>query len=173
MSALRAVLLLCLLLGLSSAYAEIRFRHFEEDEKEERRESEVVLPSFPKDESLLEFYASAVTANRFFIDAESIGVTPDGEVRFALVIKTAGGAINMTYEGLRCDSLEQRIYATGRTDGTWANARNSGWKQIKNVPVNRHHASLSRYYFCPNGLPVRDADAAREALKLGQHPDAN
>jgi len=162
-----------LLLGLQSAYADIGFRKWEEDPDEPKwQESEATLPAFPKDEDLLEFYVSAVTPNRFFVDAKSISVGTDGVVRFALVVKTAGGATNVSFEGIRCGAMEYRLYASGRADGTWAKARASEWKPIENKPVNRHHAALNRDYFCPSTAPIGNPEEGRDALKRGKHPDA-
>jgi len=167
------ILFLVLLLGLRLAHADVHFRHFEGDADETKwQESEWVLPDFPKEEALLEFYVSAVTANRFFVDAKSISVGPDLVVRFTLVVKTAGGATNVSFEGLRCDALEHRLYATGRTDGTWAKAPAREWQPIENKPINNYHASLSRNYFCPNRFPVANSDEARDALRRGKHPAA-
>lgn len=166
-----------LLAGLaSSALADIGFRKFydEDDEsaKPKWQEEEFALPEFPKDESLIEFYVSAGTANRFFVDGTSISRGKDGVVRFTLVVRMAGGSTNITYEGIRCENIEHRIYATGRTDGTWTKARISAWKRIENKPINRHHAALSRDFFCPSGEPINDAEEGRDALRRGKHPRA-
>ena len=162
-----------LLLGLHSAYADMGFRKWDADPDEPTwQESEAALPAFPKEEDLQAFYVSAVTPNRFFVDAKSISVGADGVVRFALVVRTAGGATNISFEGIRCGAMEYRLYATGRADGTWVRARAGEWKPIENKPINRHHAALSRDYFCPSGEPVRDAEEGRQALKSGKHPDA-
>ena len=39
--------------------------------------------------------------------------------------------------------------------------------------MNRHHAALSRDYFCPGGVPIFKADEGRDALRRGKHPQAN
>ncbi len=88
-----------------------------------------------------------------------------------MVVKTAGGATNISYEGIRCATSETRLYATG-INGAWVNARNSSWKPIENKPINRQHAALSRDYFCPSYLPIRTAEEGRDALRRGKHPNA-
>lgn len=169
----RSTIVLLFLLGLRLAHADISLRQSESDGDEAKwQEREWTLPGFPKEEELMEFDVSAATANRFFIDAKSIDIGADNVVRFTLVIRTAGGATNVSYEGLRCDALEHRLYATGRTGGTWGKALARGWQPIENKPINNHHASLSRNYFCPNRSAVRNSGEAREALRRGKHPDA-
>jgi len=154
-------------------YAEInfRFRDFEDPDEPQWQEGEATLPDFPKDEDLLEFYVSAGTANRFYIDGKSISPGADGVVRFALVVRTAGGATNTSFEGIRCGTLETRLYAIG-SKGVWVPARNSAWNPIENKPINRHHAALSRDYFCPSMVPIQTAEEGRDALRRGKHPNA-
>lgn len=133
-------------------------------------EEEVVLPSFPKDADLIEFYVSAATTNRYFIDGSSLNPGKDGVVRYVMVIRTNGGATNVSFEGLRCATGEYRVFASGRADGSWAKAKISNWQPVENKTVNRHHVALYRELFCPLALPIADAAEGRRALRLGKHP---
>lgn len=143
-----------------------------DDDDKQWLEGEVTLPAYPQDADLLEFYVSAATANRFFVDGKSLSIGSDGVVRFSLVVLTSGGATNVSYEGLRCESREVKLYATGRADRTWSASQLAVWKRIENKSVNRHHAALSRDYFCPRGPRILSADEGRNALRRGKHPDA-
>ena len=131
------------------------------------------LPAPPLAANLRAIYVSAVATNNYFIDQTTITVGKDRVVHYVLVVETSGGARNVSFEGIHCDSGKWKLYATGRPDGTWVRARVSEWREIENKPVNRHHAALSRDYFCPNGGPIRDAAEGFRALKQGKHPDAN
>lgn len=164
--------LLLLLAMAGNAYADIVFRDLSDPDAPQWKEEEVVLPSFPQDENLREFYVSELTAHRFFIDASTLSVGQDGVVRYALVVRTRAGATNISFEGIRCESRELRVYASGHRDGRWTMARLSRWRPIENKPMNRHHAALSRDLFCPGGTPIRSPAEGREALRLGKHPDA-
>lgn len=135
-------------------------------------EEAMQLPAFPQEGNLREIYVSATATHRFHVDASTLSVGKDGVVRYALVVRTSGGATNTTYEGLRCESREFKIYATGHRDGTWMPARRSAWRPIENKPTNRQHAALSRDYFCPNGVPIQTPGEGQKALRLGKHPDA-
>ena len=76
----------------------------------------------------------------------------DGVVRYVLVVRTSGGATNITYEGMRCESRELktlRYRPSGRYMGRGAQERMA---PVENQPINRHHAALSRDYFCPDGI---------------------
>lgn len=142
------------------------------DEAENPSEPEEVItpPPFPHDSDLIEFQASLATTNRFFVDGSSLSPGKDGIVRYVLVVQTAGGAKNVSFEGLRCATGEYRVFATGRGDGSWAPARLASWRSIEGKTINRHHVVLYRELFCPLALPIADAAEGRKALRLGKHP---
>lgn len=135
-------------------------------------EEEAAPPIFPQEASLLPFYVGEMTSHRFFIDGATLAVGKDGVVRYVLVVRTSGGATNITFEGIHCERREYKIYASGRHDSTWGATRKAAWRAIENKPVNRHHASLSRDYFCPISTPIQTPEEGREALRLGKHPNA-
>ncbi len=153
-----------LLLGGARADSE------EDYEAKQWQEIEVPLPAAPAEAGLQSFYVSMATDNKFFVDLTTLSVGGDGVVRYVLVIVTPSGARNVTFEGMRCETRETRIYASGRSDGTWSKSRNSEWSRIQDVYANRHHATLFLEYFCPIGAIVRDATEAKEALRRGEHP---
>jgi hypothetical protein len=135
-------------------------------------EEKVSPPAYPKDADLIEFHVSERTQNKFLIDASTLGVGADGVVHYVMVIKTSGGATNVTFEGMRCKTTEYKLYATGRADGTWARSRTDSWRPIREKDVNRQHAALFQELFCPFGIPISSADDGRAALRLGKHPRA-
>ena len=145
----------------------------EDEDRDTKRwqEKAVALPAAPLPENLLPFYVSAATDNEFYVDGVSLTVGSDGVVRYTLVVQAAGGAKNISFEGLRCETRERRIYAIGRLDGTLSKSQNEGWQRVRDVPANRHHAALFYDYFCPGGAIVADADEARDALRRGGHPE--
>jgi len=163
-------LIVCAALLLSlGAYAQPLqiFGGDEETEKKEFVEREVKLPPFPKDGSLLPFEASAANTNRFFIDADSIVISDDGVVRYTMVVRSPSGAENISYEGIRCETTEQKFYAFGRRDGTWSNVRAPAWRKITYKDVNRQYGVLYSNYFCPDGAPIRSAKDAIQRFKYG------
>ena len=111
-------------------------------------EIESKLPSFPKDSGLIPFEASAATPHRFYIDAASVSVGEDGVVRYTLMVKAAGGATNVSFEGIRCKTREQKLYAIGRAGGSWTRARDPRWRRIEPKDVNAHHMVLFADFFC-------------------------
>lgn len=117
----------------------------------------LVLPAAPAKENLLPFYVSPVATMNFAVDATSVSVTPDGVVRFTLVITSTEGARNVSHEGIRCKTAERKLYATGGTDGNWSTSRNDAWSQIRDVGANRQYAALFNEYFCDFGSAAGNA----------------
>ncbi len=156
------VLLLCLPLAAHAEWGD--FEH-EYDQDKPWSEVAVQLPPYPKDENLIPFNVSSATRNEYFIDAESISVGADKVVRYTVVIEAVGGAKNVSFEGIRCDSGERRLYAYGHPDGTWSKARNSGWENIKLRSLLSYQKALYEDHFCPDGIHVRDSKQAVQSLR--------
>lgn len=150
------------------------FAAFDQDDEERGvkswQETPVEMPAAPQSVNLLPFYVSASTENGFFVDGTSIVLGADGVVRYVLVVQASGGARNVSFEGMRCETRERRVYASGRPDGSWSRSRNEDWQRIRDVPANRQHTALYYDYFCPGGSIVRSADEALSALRRGGHP---
>ena len=123
-------------------------------------------PPFPRADTLIEFEVKDVPNLRFFIDGATLSVE-GGVVRYTLVARSAGGAENVSFEGLRCRTAEHRRYATGRSDGTWTKASSSPWR-----PHAAWHKHLQRDYFCPQMQPIRDGAEGVRALTEGANPFA-
>jgi len=137
---------------------------FDEDKKP-WKEIEAGIPSYPRTEDLIPFDPGAASAHGFYVDARSLSVGEDGVVRYTLVVKAAGGATNITFEGIRCELRQQKYYAVGRADGSWARARSAEWRRIEPADINRHHFVLASEYFCSGPGPVASAKQILERLR--------
>lgn len=163
--------LVAALLLSASAVAQWEGWDYEFDQgKKPWSEIQAQIPPYPRPQNLIEFEAGAASPHHFYIDSESISVGGDGVVRYTLVIRTSGGATNVTYEGMRCDMRQQKYYAIGRNDGTWSRARDPQWRRIEYKEVNRHHGVLYTDFFCNGKVPVKDAKQALDLLKYGSRP---
>lgn len=128
-------------------------------------ESEFTLPAPPQKSSLLPFYVSPTTTLDFAIDAKSLSVSNDGIVRYTLVITSKAGASNISYEGIRCASAEKKLYATGKSDGSWSASRRDAWMPIVDVGSNRQHAALTKDYFCDGSSVAGKSEAIIERIR--------
>jgi hypothetical protein len=152
--------------------AAAQWRLFEsdfDDERKQWKEIEAQLPAYPRAENLLAIDGGGASPHKFFLDAPSIAVGEDGVVRYSLVVKTAGGATNVTFEGMRCDMQQLKIYAIGRAHGGWTRARNPEWRRIESREYNRHHNMLYADVLCPGRQAVKSARQAIEAIRFSGH----
>jgi hypothetical protein len=121
-----------------------------EEESKPAQEMPVLLPAFPLTENMLPFPAGPVATQSFAIDAKSLTVGP-GEVRYTLVTTSKAGAQNISYEGIRCTTLEMKRYAFGHKDGKWSLSRDAKWVPILFRSANRPQATLAQEYLCFQG----------------------
>lgn len=131
----------------------------------EWKEGGYTLPAAPREGDLREFFVSSASPNHFYIDEDSIVVGDDGVVRYTLVVRTAGGAMNVTHEGIRCASGTWRLYATGRAGGGWSAVRDEDWKPIVDNAYNRPRAALSEDHICDGPVPPRDRNEVLRRLR--------
>jgi len=138
---------------------------FDEDKKP-WKELEAKIPAYPKPENLIPFEAAKAGGHRFFVDAQSLSLGADGVVRYVLVIKTAGGATNVTFEGMRCDMRQQKYYAIGQSNGAWTRARNPRWRHIGGQEESQHGTLFDEYFCASKSFPATPQQAI-ELLKYG------
>ena len=131
-------------------------------------EIEVQLPAFPETENLIPFQVGAIRDRQFFIDGPSISIGSDEVIRFSVVVISASGARNISFEGLRCATGERRLYAFGRADKTWSRAKSDQWMKLKGYG-NQYFATLFADYFCGRGEPaVGSVEEAIRVLRYGR-----
>jgi len=135
------------------------------DDGKSWQEVKTEIPPAPKAANLVSFYVGPTATMNFFIDMNSISVGSDGVVRYTLVSKSQGGAENISYEGIRCQTYENKLYAFGQKDGSWSRARLSGWKQISELSGNRQHAALAKDYLCQDGTVAGKVEDIRSRVR--------
>ena len=160
------LLALGLLLACAAAQAQPKSDWETEYEKRNWKEAEVVLPAFPRSEDFIEFAVSASSDFHFYIDKASISVAKEGVVRYTLIARSPAGVENVSYEGIRCEGGEYRIYAYGNPNRAWR-AVSQPWRPIQINTVQRWHQVLRREYFCPINTIIYDAAEGVDALKRG------
>ncbi|MGZ3254734.1 MAG: CNP1-like family protein [Burkholderiaceae bacterium] len=148
-----------------STHAQSRFEQDFDDADKPWQEIATQLPAIPLEENLIPFYVSATATLKFAIDSKSLTVGSDGVIRYVLVSKSASGAENVSYEGIRCESSEVKLYAFGHKDGTWGKSRRDKWEPILEKASNRQHAALARDYFCNNKIAAGGAQEILDRMK--------
>lgn len=132
----------------TTAYAQSKFDEDFDDQNKPWEEIAIQLPQAPQKENLVPFYVSATATQQFAVDTASLTVGADGVVRYTVVSSSQEGARNISYEGIRCQTYERKLYAFGRPDGSWSRSRRDQWERIASNAANRYHAALFKDYFC-------------------------
>jgi hypothetical protein len=154
--------------GLGTAFAQ--WRNWDSDFDEGAKpwkEIEAMIPSYPRSGDWIPFEAGAASPHRFYVDARSLSVGEDGVVRYTLVVRAAGGATNVTFEGIRCELRELKVYAVGHPDGNWARARHPQWRRIEPQDINPHHEALFSEFLCSGRRPVASVREILQRLRSG------
>lgn len=121
-----------------------------EELPESRAEARVILPPWPRDADLIAFAPEGMaTPYRFFIDGKNLWVDPSGaEVHYTLVIESANGTRNISYEGIRCDlNGTFRTFAYG-SDGRFVKTTAADWAPISAVGNAAFRMELHQHRFC-------------------------
>lgn len=158
----RAVLACSLLAACASTLAQSFDEDFD-DEQKPWQEIAVHLPPTPQEQNLAEFYLSPQATMKAYIDVNSVSIGTDKVVRYTVVTKTQGGAVNVMYEGMRCETWEKKTYAFGHPDGTWSRSRRDKWQPIRDIGINRIDGALFKDYFC-EGKMIADNENVKSIV---------
>ncbi|WMW79894.1 CNP1-like family protein [Undibacterium cyanobacteriorum] len=138
----------------------------DEEVKKAFVESEVKLPSAPQEKDLLLFHSS--DSQQFYLDTQSLSIAADGSFRYTLVAKSRAGARSISYEGLRCETSEKRLFAFGRKDGEWSESRRKEWSSISSSDSNQQHGVLAWDFVCSYGRVVGGIDKITQRVRRGE-----
>lgn len=164
----RLLIILCILTITGCAGKEIFKDEF--DSEKTWVELEAQLPKYPKRENFLAFDSGPASSNKYYVDSKSIQVGEDGVIRFSLIVESSAGAMNVSFEGIRCITRERKRYALGHNDGTWVESHVDDWQFMENSSQFYPQRELATYYFCPIRNIVGSPQEAIRALKAGIHP---
>lgn len=139
--------------------------NFDEDRKP-WEELQAQLPGAPTQANLLPFEVSAASGHRHYLDAASLTLGEDGVLRYTVVVQAAGGAQNVSFEGMRCATGERKLYAFGRRDGSWSRNRHARWEPIKFRSGDSYQRELYDSYFCTQEH-YGDLAASKRLLRQG------
>ena len=169
---MKALLSLCLTLCLLSpaqAYDPLAKEELNDytPPTEQWQERELKIPeNFDPDD--LQPFSLKGRQDRFeyAIERNTLQAGDDGVIRFLLVIRSASGVVNSSYEGLRCGHRQSKVYAYGSADGLNPLARPE-WQQIPKSSSG-YQAILYEDLLCnlPTGIP-NTPDAVIQALRSG------
>lgn len=131
------------------------------------QEAEAVLPQQVNLDKVIEFDLDRRSALRFGIESDSLRIGPDGVVRYVFVARSTSGALNVLYEGIRCQTGEVKLYALWDPGTGWTPATSSAWIPLSFRGATRRAMQMARGGICFNSLPNGDPRKMLDTLRNG------
>lgn len=136
-----------------------------EEARDTWRESAPSLPTKLNLDRVVTFELGRSGNLTFGIEPDTLRIDSDGVVRYAFVARSASGAVNVLYEGVRCQTGEVKLYAHWDQGIGWTWVANSEWKPLSFQGTTRRAMQMARGGICaqstPNGSPTRILDTLR------------
>lgn len=127
-------------------------------------------PSFDA-QHLQTFEVSPSSALVYGIDPATLAVDSQGVVRYVLVARSASGALNVLYEGIRCQTAELITYARWDNRSAWNVDEAAEWRPLSSTGSTRHAMRLAHTAACDGPTPNGDATNILRTLKRGGMPE--
>ncbi|KQT08869.1 CNP1-like family protein [Ramlibacter sp. Leaf400] len=106
---------------------------------------------------------------RWGVDPASISIAGDGVVRYVVVARGEGGAVNAMYEGVRCNTAEVKVYARHAGD-KWVAVRDADWKPLRGSAATLHSLAIARNGACMgHGVNRSPSQIARDLGNTSEH----
>lgn len=133
----------------------------------------VELPTTSSPSRVELFEVKGRTQHETGLDPDAISLGADGVTRYTLVVRTATGVANVTYEGIRCATGEWKVYATGRQDGQWHRVPDPVWRPMDKAGLNDVRQTLYERHVCTPArtVPVSVAQVLQSFRR--PHPVGN
>lgn len=160
---LLALRVLCLGMALSGALAQAQLKDLDPDWKEN---DVTAIPAFDVSR-LIEIDMGRRFALTYAIDPATLSLGSDGILRYVMVARSASGAVNAFYEGLRCETAEGRVYARHNPSSGWQSADASKWQPLRETAGMLHVLRFARQGGCDGAGPARSVSAVVRQLKSG------
>jgi len=126
------------------------------ESESEKKEDTVNLPPWPSEQDLITVDLSLVDfPYTLLIDEKSFSVSKDRIIRYAAILRSAGGVDNVAYEGISCNHRQVKRYAYG-SRGQFRPVRKPEWRFVLKKGQDLYRNELIESYFCP--LPSGDTE---------------
>lgn len=111
------------------------------------READAPRPPIPATSGLIPIEIPGALL-RYGIDPASVSLGADGIVRYVIVASSSSGAMNASYEGIRCNTGDVRVYARFNPDTGWSRAADADWRPLQEGRPFRHSLTVARTGAC-------------------------
>ncbi len=140
------------------------------DEEAPWQEKATEAPRTFSVDKLQAFTVTQGSALTYGIDPETLTVGEDWVVRYVLVARSASGALNVLYEGIRCNSGEVKTYARWDNNrSAWHTPSNSEWKPMSFGGATRPAMILAKEGLCNGNAVNGNPRKMLATLKTGMY----
>lgn len=133
------------------------------------REAEVAPPAAFSTDQLQSFEVMQGSSLSYGIDPKTLSVGEDGVVRYVLVARSSG-ALNVLYQGIRCQTAEAKTYGRWDNQSRWNTSRSDDWQQLSFKGPTRPAMMLARAGVCEGRTITGNPQKILNTLKKGR-PD--
>lgn len=135
------------------------------------REATVAPPAVVSTDALQAFEVSKNSALIYGIDPRTLTVGDDGVVRYVLVARSASGALNVLYQGIRCQTAEVKTYGRWNNQSSWNTSSKDGWQALSFSGASRPAMLLAQGGVCEGRTITGNPQKILDTLKNGR-PDS-
>lgn len=144
------------------------------------KESDVPAPPAFSTEQLVPFEVSTHSELSYGLVPDTLSVGSDGVVRYVMVAQSRSGAVNVSYEGVRCQTGEMKTYARwapnrlplptpfSAAEGEWRATAQADWVGLRDHPVARPAWALARTALCEGSTVNGNPQRMLRDLRLGR-----
>ena len=125
----------------------------------------ISFPPVPKARNLIRVGSDSLgTRYEYFIDGSSILLGSDDVIRYTVVLQSDTGVRNVYFEGIRCETMEARIYGYATRHGGFKPLASSTWTGLRAVGPFAYRLLLADKFMCDShGWPI---DGKKALTKL-------
>lgn len=117
---------------------------------------------------LLTFDVSQASSLAYGVDPATLRISKDGVLSYVVVARSASGASNVMYEGIRCETGEMKTYARYSPSGVWTPVSKPEWKSMFDNMPSKHALALARAGACDNAAQASSVNEVIRQLKLNR-----
>ena len=128
------------------------------------KESEVPPPPVVDLARLVPFDVAARSEVRWGIDRASMAITKDGLVRYVVITQGSGGAVQGSYDAIRCATGEYKTYARYNPSTGWKAAEDPLWKRLFGARNSLYALALAQQGLCRGKAPAVSVQSALNSL---------
>jgi len=82
------------------------------------------------------------------VDPTTLSLGRDGIVRYVLVTVSSNGNVSGLYEGIRCTTAENKLYARFNASAGWVSVEDPQWRSLYESGPSKHGLKLARAGIC-------------------------